>query len=39
VNETTGIAEQEYTQRRARLGEQLREQGIDALVVEAVIKR
>jgi Xaa-Pro aminopeptidase len=33
MNETTGISEHEYTERRARLGEKLREQGVDALFV------
>jgi Xaa-Pro aminopeptidase len=33
MSETTGISEQEYTERRARLGEKLREDGIDALFV------
>ena len=27
MNETTGISEQEYTERRARLGEKLRSRG------------
>jgi len=33
MSENTGISEQEYAERRARLGEKLREQGIDALFV------
>jgi Xaa-Pro aminopeptidase len=33
MSENTGISEQEYTERRARLGEKLGEQGIDALFV------
>ena len=38
MSETTGISEQEYAERRARLGEKLREQGIDALFVAAVVR-
>ena len=33
VTDTTGITEQEYAERRARLSEKLREQGVDALFV------
>ena len=33
TTETTGISEEEYAERRARLGERLREQGIDAIFV------
>ena len=33
MSDTTGISEQEYAERRSRLGEKLRAQGIDALFV------
>ncbi len=33
MSDTTGISEQEYADRRARLGEKLSEQGIDAMFV------
>ena len=33
MTDTTGISEREYAERRARLGEKLRERDIDALFV------